>query len=284
MSKKPLTLSIIIPAYNEEHQIAKCLDSVAAQTVKPLEIIVVDNNCTDATVAIAREYPGVSVVRETEQGLIPARDAGVRAASGDIIARLDADSRPRPQWLAEIAKIFQNPKVKAATGTGFFYDFPFPRFSRGFRNFFAVWLNRLFLGHHMLWGSNMAIRRNVWRHLSPDFCKQKNIMEDLDIAMHVADEYGPGSIVYSKKLAVDISIRRGTTGLAQNFFYIRMWPVTLRRHRKGWFLAWPAAYFLMATSSPFINTVTRFYDGRTNHWKLNRHQYRRKAGFKRDNP
>lgn len=284
MSSKTLAFSIIIPVYNEERQITQCLEAVEAQSLQPMEIIVVDNNCTDATIAIAKKYPRVRIVKETKQGLIPARNAGMKVARGDVLLRLDADSRPRPHWLSEVAKIFQNPKVQAATGTGFFYDFPFRHFSRAFRNIFAVWINRLFLGHHMLWGSNMAIKRSAWNVISPRLCDKKDIMEDLDIAIHTADLYGPGSIVYDKKMAVDISIRRGATGLVQNYFYIKMWPMTLRPHRKGWFMAWPAAYFLMATSSPFINTVTRFYNGDTNRWILSWQQFRLKAAFRRDNP
>lgn len=49
-----LTLTLVIPVFNEEHQIKGCLDAVASQTVMPDEVIVVDNNCTDRTIEIAQ--------------------------------------------------------------------------------------------------------------------------------------------------------------------------------------------------------------------------------------
>ena len=55
-AKNKLTLSIVIPVFNEQRYIKACLDSIAAQTVKPDEVIVVDNNSTDKTVQIAKKY------------------------------------------------------------------------------------------------------------------------------------------------------------------------------------------------------------------------------------
>ncbi len=279
------TISVVIPCYNEEGLIGQCLEALAAQSRRPLEIIVVDNNCTDQTVAIARCYPNVRIVKEKTQGLMAARSTGMDVARGDIIARLDADSRPATDWLTKLARIFEDQKVQAVTGTGYFYDFPFKRASRGFRNVFAVSLNRLMLGHEMLWGSNMALRASAWRLLRHDFCDGPNIMEDLDVAMHIADEFGRDSLVYDEDLRVDISVRRGATGLVQNFLYLKMWPATLKPHRPFRSLfSWPAIGFLLATAGPFVGTVTRFYDGQNKKWTISRRQWRAQAGPKRGNP
>src|SRR5687767_1835934 len=95
-----LRVSLVIPAYNEESHLRACLDAVAAQTVRPFEVIVVDNNSTDTTVAIARSYSFVAVMHESQQGIVYARNAGFNAARGDIIARIDADTHLSPNWIA----------------------------------------------------------------------------------------------------------------------------------------------------------------------------------------
>src|SRR5262245_36697630 len=92
-------LSIVIIAFNEEKHIGPCLEAIAHQTVAPDEVIVVDNNSTDRTVQIASSYPFIKVIHETEQGMIPARNTGLDAAKGDLLARIDADTRIPPQWV-----------------------------------------------------------------------------------------------------------------------------------------------------------------------------------------
>src|SRR5688572_27451257 len=91
MVKHP-SVSIVIPAYNEEGQLALCLEAIARQTVKPVEVIVVDNNSTDGTVEVAGRYPFVTVLHEWRQGVVHARDCGFDAAKGDIIGRIDAET------------------------------------------------------------------------------------------------------------------------------------------------------------------------------------------------
>ncbi|MEJ0073689.1 MAG: glycosyltransferase family A protein [Candidatus Saccharibacteria bacterium] len=65
-----IRISIIIPCFNEERYLARCLDSVAAQAERFFEVLVVDNNCTDGTVAIAKKYKFVRVIREKTQGRV----------------------------------------------------------------------------------------------------------------------------------------------------------------------------------------------------------------------
>lgn len=85
---KPVTVSVIIPAYNEEQCLPARPNALAAQTVKPFEVIVVDNASTDKTAEVAARYPFVTVLREPERGRVFARKAGFRHASGTILADL----------------------------------------------------------------------------------------------------------------------------------------------------------------------------------------------------
>lgn len=91
-------VSAVIPAYNSEETIARALDSALAQTYRPMEIVVVDDCSSDNTVEVVQRYAakGVQLVRLSErQGASGARNAGVAAAKGDLIAFLDLDD----EWL-----------------------------------------------------------------------------------------------------------------------------------------------------------------------------------------
>jgi len=98
--------SIVIPAHNEEAYIAACLDSVAG-AARPypgeVETVVVVNRCTDRTEAIARQR-GAVIVHEDARNLARIRNAGARAARGEILCTIDADSRMSANMLQEIER------------------------------------------------------------------------------------------------------------------------------------------------------------------------------------
>ena len=86
------TVSVIIPAHNAEHCIGACIDSVMAQSLKPIEIIVVDDGSQDATCQVVSIYGNaVQLIRQNNQGAASARNKGVELSSGEFIAFLDAD-------------------------------------------------------------------------------------------------------------------------------------------------------------------------------------------------
>jgi glycosyltransferase involved in cell wall biosynthesis len=97
---------VVVPAYNEAERIGQTLAALAAQTDTGFELLVVDNNSTDDTAAIARAFRApfpVHVLVETEKGVGCAVDTGFRhaiAAGATLLARTDADCLPRPGWLA----------------------------------------------------------------------------------------------------------------------------------------------------------------------------------------
>ena len=100
-----MKFSIIIPAYNEEKLLGRCLDSIVAASVPyrdKVEIIVVLNRCTDRTEEIARSYNCV-IVKEDRKNMSVIRNAGAKAARGEIIMTIDADSRMTDNMLTEIA-------------------------------------------------------------------------------------------------------------------------------------------------------------------------------------
>jgi glycosyltransferase involved in cell wall biosynthesis len=118
-----MTMSVIVCAFNEERTLAACLHSVLAQTRLPDEILVVDNASTDRTAAVARSVPGVAVIHEPRKGLVIAREAGRRAASGDVLVYLDADCRAPLRWLERIERVLAgSPGTVAVSGPYRFYD------------------------------------------------------------------------------------------------------------------------------------------------------------------
>ena len=119
-----MKLSAIICAYNEERMLAPAIHSLLAQTRVPDEIIVVNNASTDDTRAVAAGIAGVRVVDEPDKGLVKARAAGYRAATGDVLLYIDADCRAPRQagGVAWRTGSCDPPRTVAVTGPYRFYD------------------------------------------------------------------------------------------------------------------------------------------------------------------
>jgi glycosyltransferase involved in cell wall biosynthesis len=92
-------VSVVIPLFDGERFLAAALDSVLAQTHRPMEIIVVDDGSRDRGAEIARSYAGVQVVTQDNAGTAAARNAGIARAHGDLIAFLDQDDVWAPEKL-----------------------------------------------------------------------------------------------------------------------------------------------------------------------------------------
>ena len=95
-----LFISVVIAAYNSAAQIGRAIGSVLAQTRPADEIIVVDDGSTDATAEVVQSFEAARLIRQANAGAAAARNAGIRAATGNWIAFLDADDEWLPQRLA----------------------------------------------------------------------------------------------------------------------------------------------------------------------------------------
>jgi glycosyltransferase involved in cell wall biosynthesis len=112
-------VSVIVPAYNCERWIRSCLDSILASEYprELLEVICVDNASTDRTPEILQDYgASVTVIRETKRGASAARNAGLRAASGPLVAFTDADCIVDAGWLGRIVEPLRKGVADAAGG------------------------------------------------------------------------------------------------------------------------------------------------------------------------
>lgn len=110
------TISVVIATYNRGARIARTLDSVLAQTVRPTEIIVIDDQSTDDTAAWIRgHYPDVQVVTVPNGGSSASRNRGAERARGDVLVFLDHDDDMLPACVETLMGLLQRfPEARAA--------------------------------------------------------------------------------------------------------------------------------------------------------------------------
>ena len=109
-------VTIIIPAYNCESTIAKCLDSLARLRYPHYEIIIIDDGSTDKTPQILQRYKEIRITRTENSGPSRARNIGIQKALGEFIAFTDADCIIAENWLEELLKGFVDDTVAGVGG------------------------------------------------------------------------------------------------------------------------------------------------------------------------
>jgi len=251
---KALTLSIIIPVYNESDHLKACLQSIKNQTVMPDEVLVVDNNSTDDSIAIAKRFNFVKIVPETKQGIVFARDAGFNASSSDILGRIDADSILPNYWVAKVLEFYdddQHLKNYAWTSEAYWYNMSHPVLYSWFSAQLVFRFNRFILGHYPLWGSSMAITKESWLKVKNKVCLRNDIHEDLDLSIHL---HNLGyKITYATGVKVSVYLRRLYSDFGKLFAYLLLWPQTLRVHKlRRWYLGLLGAAFVYVEASIYI--------------------------------
>ena len=184
--EKPLsmpTISVAVCTRDRPDDVARCLASLAALRVNPLEIIVVDNApATDATERLVRErFPQFRYVREDTPGLDHARNRAIAEAKGEIIAYTDDDVMVDPGWTGALVKVFaEDPAVGLVTGLIEPAELEteaqllFERYGGFGRGCFRTYLQSR-RGAPMTWdlvgagqlgaGANMAIRRSLFEEI-----------------------------------------------------------------------------------------------------------------------
>jgi glycosyltransferase involved in cell wall biosynthesis len=201
------TISVVIPVLNDAQLLDGCLAALTHQTRRADEIVVVDNGSTDDSAEVARRY-NARVIAEPRPGITAASSRGFDVATGDIIARCDADSLVPEDWLERIERTFAaHPDAVAVTGPARFYNLGPARnlvarvlYISGY--FVAM---RVLLGNNVLFGSNCAVRSEAWHSVSGDIPRDDpEIHDDMDLGYRLPAH---STVFYDRAMVVGISAR-----------------------------------------------------------------------------
>jgi glycosyltransferase involved in cell wall biosynthesis len=211
-----MKLSFVIPAYNEAANIGRCLDAVFREVQRvheETEVIVVDNASTDDTGEIVGRYPGAILVREPRKGITFARQAGLAASRGDLIANVDADTMLPPGWLATVYEEFaKDTRLVCLSGPFIYCDAP--RWVQvGTRLFYAAAFGSylvtrfIFRSGSMAQGGNFVCRRSALEAIGGFDTTIDFYGEDTDVARRLSRV---GRVKFTFRLPIYASGRRLT--------------------------------------------------------------------------
>lgn len=240
MAGKALTLTIVIPVYNEERYLSYCLQAISDQIIKPDQVIVIDNGSTDSSIKIAKKFDFARIEKEDRKGVLYAAGRGFNAASGTVVGRIDADTILPPDWVHKVKKHFQDSSLSAVTGPVSYYDMPYKKANYWFDHQLRRLTYKYSPNTPFLYGSNMALRREVWQALTSKLCEDRSIHEDIDLAIHMSR--GRHRICYDKDLLSGASGRRYNDSVRKFLSYIFMYKRTYKKHGIHSFWIYPAMF------------------------------------------
>lgn len=203
-----MNLSVVIPAYNEEKYIGGCLEELITQAGNDIfEIIVVDNASTDRTAQVAKKYKGVKVVQEVRKGLTRARQAGLMAAKGDLVAYIDADTHIKPGWFHKVIREFEkNKRLVCLSAPYSLYDVSqWKRVAMWTYWNILAYPTYMLLMKYMVLGANFVARRSVLLKIGGFDETIEFYGEDTDIARRL---HKIGKVKFLRKSLVTSSARR----------------------------------------------------------------------------
>jgi glycosyltransferase EpsH len=134
-------VTIIIPVYNAERHVARCLDSIAAQTFSSIEVIVVDDGSTDGTPSVvesyAQKHPWFRCIRQANSGPGEARNTGIAASRSKYLSFVDADDFAAPDFVETLYRLAEESRAEIAVCSfyvllpnGLRFTYPFSTFTR----------------------------------------------------------------------------------------------------------------------------------------------------------
>lgn len=213
-------ISVVIPSFNEEERIERCLISLTKQNLPKdeYEVIVVDGGSKDKTREIAEKYADLVFI-QTSPKVGGARNDGALRAKGTIIATTDADTILPPDWLSRIKKGFENPDVVLLYG-------PVKPVEATIKNRLYLFLANSFAHIGYLTGTvlftlgcNSAFRADVFKKAG--MYRVSDAGDDLEVAHRMRTL---GKVRFDRKLFVWFSMRRydqfGALKSIYEWFYI----------------------------------------------------------------
>jgi glycosyltransferase involved in cell wall biosynthesis len=192
------TVSVVVPLYNHQRYIAAALDSVCRQSLRPDEVVVVDDGSTDSSPCVVQQYaaanPTVRLRRQSNQGAHHAINTGMSEARGDIVAILNSDDAYAPERLHECVQVLKERDDIAAVATALdFMDdagraIPNPWYESARRYYDEVRDLAIALanGNFIMTTSNLVLRRSVAIELGG--FKALRYAHDLDFLLRLLAE------------------------------------------------------------------------------------------------
>jgi len=232
-------ISVVVPFRNAERHLDRCAVGLLTQSYpeSSYEIIMVDNNSTDRSVEVVQSHPEIRLLREPKQGAYAARNHGVAAAQGQIIAFTDADCVVAPDWLEKMSEAMSDSGLELAQGGRIFaHDGLALSLLAAYEAQRAAYIfSARSVGLRSGYTNNMAVRRSAFDRCGP--FDEVGRGADTLFVLRVIDEYASTDVVRYvgdakiRHLEVD-SVARW---LHKRFIYgqsfERHYPVRKRTHR-----------------------------------------------------
>ncbi len=233
-----MKISFIIPAYNEEKYISRCLESVILEAKRSsfdYEIIVVNNASSDRTKEVALSFSEVIVVDEPRKGIPNARQAGLAASQGDLIVNFDADSIMPQGWSDKIGEVFTNDSIVALSGPCIYHES-----SAAVNLMIRAYYFFAFLIHiisqdilkigAVVQGGNSVLRRSALEKIGGYNTSIKFYGEDTDIAKRISKV---GRVKFIFSFTMKTSSRRfekeGLARVGWNYLVNYLWVIIFSR-------------------------------------------------------
>ncbi len=246
-----MRVSIVLPVFNEADYIEDCLDSILNSSRLPDEIVIIDNNCTDNTIELARKRVNVAqgklntkvgtrlntkFVQESRQGVRFSRVTGFNAASGDYLISIDADSELHPDFIEVMSQELDKAGggVPAASCLAQLSTRARSRHRSPFGGRVSIntvifgWQKAMGLGW-LLYGSGSIVRAEDYRQAAPALEKlayENNIHEDMALGLILRKKRLQTSLV--KRPLIGIDDRRFCNGSANLWVRLNAWPTTYK--------------------------------------------------------
>jgi cellulose synthase/poly-beta-1,6-N-acetylglucosamine synthase-like glycosyltransferase len=245
-----LSITFYVPAYNASRYLDEVLPGILAQTYPISRVLLIDDGSTDEIAGVASRYPIELVRQPRNMGLAAARNTAMDLSQTDLVAAVDADVVPEPNWLEAMVRNFANPEVAAVTG------YLHERFQQTCADKWRALHMKQNYGENRMTnpgpfsGSNHVLRRSVWKELGGFDQRYRTHSEDCDLSRRLLN--AGQHVVYEPTARAD-HLRRDT---------IR----TLSRSKWGWDY-WPKlrAEHYRNQSHILIQNL------RTTRWRLAQH-------------
>jgi hypothetical protein len=266
-----LTTTVLIPSFRRPHRLVECLLSLARQTCKPAEVIVVwqanDHATREAAENLEEQLPySLRIVHQPEVGIVPAENRALAMAAGEIILLIDDDAIAPPHWIARHLSFYSDARVGAVGGPAVNFKpdgTPFPKravepvgkltwYGRGLANLYDHiddWSSRPPQEAESLVGYNMSLRRNAfdrfedrlkpyWQFFELEACMQVKARGHrvlVDFANVV--EHHPTNTAYTAGRDGDLTVKVYHAAYNQSFILAKHSPWLLRPWRLLYLLA-----------------------------------------------